>query len=77
MVEDAAGNRSQEKSPGLLLGSAGKGRTVPEILIHLSTVPKNQRAGIPDPQRRQGRSKSPQDPTNTCQENQIRGTDNK
>lgn len=50
MAEDAAGGRRQEPGSyiGLLLGSAGEGRAVAGILIHLSTVQKNQRTGIPE-----------------------------
>ena len=41
----------------------------------VSTMQKDQRTGIPNPQRRQGRGESHQDSTNTHREQQIRGED--
>lgn len=74
----AVWQRSRGEAGSSIQGPSGvRGRAVPEILAHLSTMQRNERIVIPEQQRKQGRGKSQQDLTNTHQENQISTKGNK
>lgn len=79
--EDAVAGRGQEERLGAVIGLflifLARSRALLDILAHRSTMQKSQRTGIPEWQRKEGRSKSHRDPTNTHQKNQISADGNR